>query len=233
MLTKWSVALLTSIWNTASSYRTEHPRALMFGKTLLILGSSHSTPDLYLEDEWQDLLSDYTIINQGTPDEALATIRNEQVDCVLVLDSAASEEPVGVLETIHVANPNVPVVFRCTDITAFTAVRLIHAGAAHCLDSRDSIARLRDTLETSVIQKRLDDKVRLGASQASEPWRSFLIGESSAMEAVAEKIRLVGPRRCTVLITGETGTGKEMAARALHMASPRSKHEMVAVNCSA
>jgi DNA-binding NtrC family response regulator len=53
------------------------------------------------------------------------------------------------------------------------------------------------------------------------------------METVAETIRLVGPRRCTVLISGETGTGKEIAARAIHMASPRSHATMVAVNCSA
>ena len=53
------------------------------------------------------------------------------------------------------------------------------------------------------------------------------------MEAVAETVRLVGPRRCTVLISGETGTGKEMAARAIHAASPRSGHPMVAINCSA
>jgi transcriptional regulator with GAF, ATPase, and Fis domain len=53
------------------------------------------------------------------------------------------------------------------------------------------------------------------------------------MEAVAETIRLVGKRRCTVLISGETGTGKEMAARALHAASQRGNQPMVAVNCSA
>ena len=53
------------------------------------------------------------------------------------------------------------------------------------------------------------------------------------MADVARIIRLVAPRRCTVLISGETGTGKEMTARALHMASPRAAHPLVAVNCSA
>jgi DNA-binding NtrC family response regulator len=53
------------------------------------------------------------------------------------------------------------------------------------------------------------------------------------MERLAEKIRLIGPKRATVLISGETGTGKEMTARALHAASPRSSLPLVAVNCTA
>ena len=65
------------------------------------------------------------------------------------------------------------------------------------------------------------------------PWKHLLVGESRAMDDVDRIIRLVGPRRCTVLITGETGTGKEMAARAIHMASPRAAQPLVAVNCSA
>jgi DNA-binding NtrC family response regulator len=60
-----------------------------------------------------------------------------------------------------------------------------------------------------------------------------LIGESAAMERVVETIRLVGPRRATVLITGESGTGKERAARALHLASARHRGPFVAVNCGA
>ena len=53
------------------------------------------------------------------------------------------------------------------------------------------------------------------------------------MEQLAETIRLLAARRSTVLITGETGTGKEIVAKALHLASPRAKLPMVAVNCTA
>lgn len=53
------------------------------------------------------------------------------------------------------------------------------------------------------------------------------------MEKLAEKIGLIGPKRATILITGETGTGKEVTARAIHMASPRAGKAMVAVNCTA
>ncbi len=67
----------------------------------------------------------------------------------------------------------------------------------------------------------------------NEPWKELLVGNSRPMLELIEVIRLVGPRRCTSLITGETGTGKELVARALHMASPRSDLPMVPVNCAA
>ena len=69
--------------------------------------------------------------------------------------------------------------------------------------------------------------------QDDDEWASGLVGSSSAMRQVIEIIRLVGPRRSTVLITGETGSGKEVAARALHAASNRSGARMVAINCAA
>ena len=72
-----------------------------------------------------------------------------------------------------------------------------------------------------------------GAAPADERWRSLLIGSSAAIERTIQIIRLVGARRATVLITGETGTGKEMVARAVHLASPRAPLPMVAVNCNA
>ncbi len=66
-----------------------------------------------------------------------------------------------------------------------------------------------------------------------EKWRPLLIGESHPIRQVCHIIRMVAARRATVLITGETGSGKEMAARALHLAGPRASGPFVAVNCSA
>ena len=62
---------------------------------------------------------------------------------------------------------------------------------------------------------------------------SNLIGASSTFNAVLEAIKIVAPVDCAVLIRGETGTGKEVIARAIHDASPRRQHSFVAINCAA
>src|SRR5215472_13968299 len=70
-------------------------------------------------------------------------------------------------------------------------------------------------------------------AEDSDDWERLLVGVSHEMRQLQHIIRLVAGRRATVLITGETGTGKELAARALHMAGKRRSGPMVAVNCSA
>jgi transcriptional regulator with GAF, ATPase, and Fis domain len=74
---------------------------------------------------------------------------------------------------------------------------------------------------------------RLASQVNLEDWERLLLGDSDEMRQIKHIIRMVGSRRATVLITGETGTGKEVAARAVHMAGARRRFPLVAVNCSA
>ncbi len=68
---------------------------------------------------------------------------------------------------------------------------------------------------------------------AAESWRSMIVGVSPAIAEVRELVGLVGKSNATVLITGNTGTGKEVIARALHQASARANGPFVAINCAA
>ena len=118
------------------------------------------------------------------------------------------------------------------------AIRLANAGADHVFGADfdpDEVARriegareLRYRRELVALSSAVD--------QSAEPapaWRKFLVGSSVAMNHVFRIIQLVGPRRCTILISGETGTGKEVVARAIHLAGARSRLPMVTVNCAA
>ncbi|MBZ5575434.1 MAG: sigma-54 dependent transcriptional regulator [Acidobacteriia bacterium] len=128
-------------------------------------------------------------------------------------------------------DPQIPVIFWDRDLSTRQAIDLVREGAFTCHGPRDHWPEVLESISQACQEKQR--RQQTGRGGESEDWRRKLVGESPAMEDVANTIRLVGPFRCTVLITGETGTGKEMAARALHDASPRAALPMVAVNCSA
>ncbi len=184
------------------------------------------------EFQLDQVLLDFQLLQAPSLD-SLRTASLENIDCVLFTGSMPSPEAVAALGLIHALDAQMPVVFWDPEMRATEAVRLIRAGAHHCIGYRDSQTVLQDSLSNAVESRRQALRARSHASAPREAWREFLVGESRAMEMVVEAVRLIGPRRCTVLITGETGTGKEMVARALHMASPRANQPMVSVNCSA
>ena len=197
--------------------------------TLLWLTAHAQLPS---ETEWQDLKRDFEIIQVATLSQAAQALGSEKIHCTLVAGPIPGSGPIEVLEVVHWADPQTPVVILDPDMTAAQAVQLIRNGAYHCFGGRDSLEALRQCLHQACDEKKRREKLRdrIPAAAELEQW---IVGESRAIEDVLNTIRLIGPRRCTVLITGETGTGKEMAARALHMASPRAPLPMVAVNCSA
>jgi len=138
-----------------------------------------------------------------------------------------------VLEEFRRVSPHTPLVIHMPEGSAgdgFLAARL---GAAAFLSGPLERGRLCECLEAVLEERRTMELARLAQGAETEAWRSLLVGRSRAMQNVLDVIRLVGGRRCTVLITGETGTGKEMAARALHLAGPRGRRPMISVNCSA
>jgi DNA-binding NtrC family response regulator len=162
------------------------------------------------------------------PGEALSAVHAGATDCVLI----TSVDRDGILEALLAIDPDLPIIFWDPALSAREAIRLVREGACTCHGDRESWEDVKESVEQAIDDRNL----RHNSSSTGgtiEPWRRNLVGTSAAMEDVANTIRLVGPFRCTVLITGETGTGKEMAARALHHASPRAGTPMVAVNCSA
>ncbi|MBI3983510.1 MAG: sigma 54-interacting transcriptional regulator [Gemmatimonadetes bacterium] len=112
------------------------------------------------------------------------------------------------------------------------AVQALRAGAADYFALPAELDLLRRTLRAQAEAHR-ERQQRDAARAADDPFRK-LMGSSPALTAVLESARRVAPHGvATVLLTGETGTGKELLARALHEASPRAAGPLVAVNCAA
>jgi DNA-binding NtrC family response regulator len=161
------------------------------------------------------------------PGPALERLSQADCDAVVLEFPAAGWTPDELLERAQRLAPGVPALILDPRATLADAVRLGRLGACLFLESGERAA-------SSIAAAMEERGARLRAEgPPEEPWRSRLLGDSHPMRQVCHAIRMLGVRRATVLLTGETGVGKEIAGRALHMAGPRARGPFVAVNCGA
>jgi DNA-binding NtrC family response regulator len=128
----------------------------------------------------------------------------------------------------------IPVIAWVQQTSASEAFRLCYLGADEFITDQASLEERASALAMAKLRRQGSQKPGNAESGVlAEPWSRSLVGRSCSMSVVKELVRLVSPRRATVLITGETGTGKEVVARAIHDASPRAGQAMVSINCNA
>jgi DNA-binding NtrC family response regulator len=172
----------------------------------------------------------FAVETVASPPEALGGMRHLRPDAVLARFPLGAWTPAGLLEEVQKIDARIPVVICDGRASLHDAVRLARTGAEQVFAS-PTVEELAHALDEALEERRRRDLAGGAGVAANAP--AFLVGRSRLLEDVARRIRLVGPRRCTVLITGESGTGKELAARFLHASSPRAARPMVAVNCHA
>ena len=118
--------------------------------------------------------------------------------------------------------------------TVKDAVDVIKRGAADFIAKPFQFDELLHVLTNALEQKRLKSENAYLHRQLDERFGlGSMVGKSAAMRALFQLIETVAPTAATILISGETGTGKEMVARAIHQTSPRHRERFVAINVSA
>jgi two-component system, NtrC family, response regulator AtoC len=118
--------------------------------------------------------------------------------------------------------------------TVKDAVEAIKRGAWDFVSKPFQIDELLHVLDSAIEQRRLKSENAYLRSQLEERYRfEGIVGKSRPMERLFQLLETVAPTNSTILITGETGTGKEVVARAIHHNSPRRANRFVALNCSA
>ena len=154
----------------------------------------------------------------------------------LVIDAASAGEALAALRGLRVAARLPPLLVRVSEREAGAQAQLLAAGAADVLPREREPERAAADLRASV-EKLARGPARLAAAAPASPARApspeGIVGESPVMQQVFDLVGCASRARATVLISGETGTGKELIARAIHRGSPRAARPFVAVNCAA
>jgi len=167
-------------------------------------------------------------------DAALASFRAERSDLVITDLKMPGKDGIEFLRELREIDSEVPVVVLTAHGTVATAVEAMKLGAVDYLQKPFDVDTLEMVIRRALDLSRFRLENRFLREQADGAQRfGGLIGSSPAMAPVFEMIQQVAPTRSAVLITGETGTGKELVARAIHELSPRNGKLFVPLNCTA
>ncbi len=175
----------------------------------------------------------HEVVEAAGARDAREAFAASQFDLVVTDQRMPDGDGLELLAACREVDPAVPVVLLTAYATVELAVDAMRQGAFDFIPKpfvpdavRAVVARACERTELLRENERLRGQVRRLAGPGE------LVGASAAMAALVELIARVAPTNATVLITGETGTGKELVARAIHAASRRSGRPFVAVNCA-
>jgi len=176
----------------------------------------------------------FSVSSAYTAREAFAAMKKHTFD-VCVLDIRLPDmDGVDLLKSIKKNEPNLEIIMLTGHASVDTAIQSMKLGAYDYLSKPCKLTELSNVIQKAYEKKSLKERTMVLEQQLQrvEAHDSF-IGSSEPVNEVKKLIRLVAPSDVPVLVLGETGTGKELVARAIHAMSPRSAHQFVAVNSSA
>lgn len=163
----------------------------------------------------------------GSGGDAVALLKREHVDAVLCDLKMPDMSGIEVLRACKHARPGAAFVVMTAYATVATAVEALRLGAY------DYITKPFEPGEARAILHRAVGLGQAFDAAATDALLPGLIGSSRPMVDVAELVRRVADSHITTLVLGETGTGKERIARAVHLLGPRASERFVALNCAA
>jgi two-component system response regulator GlrR len=172
-------------------------------------------------------LEGYAVIAATSGEEALAKFAAGRPDLVITDMQMGGMNGMTLFENIHRAQPTLPVIILTAHGTIPAAVSATHRGV---------FSYLQKPVEGDTLLAEIRKAISLGGRapvESDEEWRREIVSRSPLMTDLLAEARLVAGGEASVLITGPSGSGKELLARAVHAASRRSKGEMVAINCGA
>ena len=200
---------------------------------VLIVDDEQETCDLL---EMALVRHGYKVTTSTAAIQALELVATQDFDVVLTDLSMPEMSGLDLCERVLGTRPNMPVVVITGQGSLETAIGAIRVGAYDFITKPVDPKLLYLSVSRAIQHRHLQDEVkRLREAVAAETdtAENPIVGQSGAMRRVYELVTRVGESDASVLIHGETGTGKELIARAIHMRSRRKDGPFVAINCAA
>ena len=176
----------------------------------------------------------YSVTEADDGSTAIEKVKETTFDLVLMDVRMVRVSGLEALETIKFYNPAIPVIIMTAYSSVENAVAALKQGAYDYLTKPLDFDKLKITITRAMEHTRLKEENRLLKESLGEHFnRQNIIGRSPAMVNLLETVAQVAPSEATVLITGDSGTGKELIAGAIHYNSSRKDGPFVKINCAA
>lgn len=176
----------------------------------------------------------YKIVEADDGQVAIEKVHEQAFDMILMDIRMLKVSGLEALDGIKTYNPAIPIIIMTAYSSVETAVEALKKGAYDYLTKPLDFDELRLAMERAMDHSQLKEENRLLRETLGSNFdRQNIIGRSTAMVKLLETVAQVAPSEATVLITGDSGTGKELIAGAIHFNSPRKDGSFVKVNCAA
>ena len=176
----------------------------------------------------------HAVFEAGGVEDARKKIASGEYDAVITDQKMPDGTGLDVLRLVQQDDPTVSVVFLTAVGSIELAVESMRGGAFDFLTKPFLPEAFRATAHRATDHTQLlRENIRLRNAVVRLEGSAEIVGQSVGIQQVRDQIARVAPTDATVLITGETGTGKELVARAIHKSSPRAEKPFIAVNCAA
>jgi two-component system response regulator AtoC len=177
----------------------------------------------------------YVVEGASSAAEAMQRLAHGPADLVITDIRMERMDGMELMRELHARWPNLPVIVMTAFASIDTAIRSIHEGAYDYISKPYEVDDLRLTVRRALEQSRLARENHALKQNLAEDkdLEVQMIGMSPPMVEVYKMIAKVAPTATTVLIEGESGSGKELIARAIHANSDRAKAPFIALNCGA